>query len=142
MKLGDAGTHLIQSYEKCRLEAFKPTPDDVPTIGWGHTDGVQMGDTCTQAQADAWFLGDVGKAEDCVTHACNEEPTQNQFDAMVSLCYNIGCRAFTHSTLVTLLNNGNIAGAAAQFLKWDLQAGKILQGLENRRETEKALFLT
>jgi len=59
MKIGAKGIELIQSYEKCRLEAYMPTPDDVPTIGWGHIRGVSLGDTCTQEQADAWFLEDI-----------------------------------------------------------------------------------
>ena len=142
MKLGPQGAALIKDYEKCRLSAYLPTADDVPTIGYGHTRGVSMGDTCTQAQADAWFLEDVAWAEDCVNEAVKVELTQQQFDACVSLCFNIGCRGFKTSTLVRKLNEGDVAGASLQFLRWDKQRGKVLAGLTRRRMAEVKLFET
>ena len=140
MKLGPAGIALIKSFEGLRLAAYLPTPEDVPTIGYGHTRAVAMGDTCTQEQADAWFLEDVAWAEDCVTRAVTAELQQNEFDSAVSLCFNIGCKAFSGSTLVKVLNEGDYDGAAAQFLRWNKQAGKTLAGLTRRREAEKELF--
>ena len=140
MILGPQGAALIKDYEKCRLSAYLPTSDDVPTLGWGHTKGVSMGDTCTQAQADAWFLEDVAWAEDCVNEAVKVELTQQQFDACVSLCFNIGCRGFKTSTLVRKLNEGDVAGASLQFLRWDKQRGKVLAGLTRRRMAEAKLF--
>ena len=140
MKLGPQGTSLIQSYETCRLTAYMPTPADVPTIGYGHTRGVAMGDTCTQEQADAWFLEDVAWAEDCVNRAVTAHVSQQEFDACVSLCFNIGCRAFSGSTLVKLLNEADYENAAGEFLKWDKQHGQVLAGLLNRRKAEQELF--
>ena len=142
MKLGPQGTALIQSYEKCVLSAYMPTPHDVPTIGYGHTRGVAMGDTCTQEQADAWFLEDVAWAEDCVRRAVVGLLSQTEFDALVSLCFNIGCKAFSGSTLVKLLNAtpADFDGASAEFAKWDKQHGQVLAGLERRREAERELF--
>ena len=140
MKIGPQGTALIQSYEKCQLEAYMPTANDVPTIGFGHTRAVAMGDTCTQEQADAWFLEDVAWVEDCVNRAVRKLLSQNEFDACCSLCFNIGCRAFSGSTLVKLLNEEDFDTAALEFLKWDKQAGQILAGLLNRRKAEQALF--
>ena len=140
MKLGPQGTALIKSFESCRLEAYLPTPHDVPTLGWGHTRGVAMGDTCTQAEADAWFLEDVAWAEDCVNRAITAQLSQQEYDACVSLCFNIGCRAFSGSTLVKLLNAGDYDGAAAQFVRWNKQAGKELAGLTRRRLAEASLF--
>ena len=140
MNLGDAGKALIQSFEKCWLEAYMPTPHDVPTIGWGHTRGVAMGDTCTQDQADAWFLEDVAWAEDCVNRAITQLLNQQEFDALVSLCFNIGCRAFSGSTLVKDLNALDFDSASAQFLAWDKQHGQVLAGLEKRRKAEQELF--
>ena len=142
MKLGPQGAALIKDYEKCRLSAYLPTADDVPTIGYGHTRGVSMGDTCTQEQADAWFLEDVAWAEDCVNEAVKVELTQQQFDACVSLCFNIGCRGFKTSTLVRKLNDGDYEGASLQFLRWDKQRGKVLAGLTRRRMAEVRLFET
>ena len=140
MKLGSAGEALIKSFEQCRLEAYMPTPHDVPTIGWGKTRGVAMGDTCTQEQADAWFLEDVAWAEECVNKAVTALLSQQEFDACVSLCFNIGCTAFGKSTLVKLLNAGDYDGASDQFRRWDKQDGQVLAGLTKRRAAEAALF--
>ena len=140
MKLGDAGKRLIQGYETCRLKAYLPTPDDVWTIGWGHTHGVKEGDTCTQEEADAWFSEDVAWAEECVNRAVTAQLVQNEFDALVSLCFNIGCHAFSGSTLVKLLNDSDFDAAAKEFRRWNKQGGKELAGLTDRRMKEAKLF--
>ena len=140
MKLGDKGAALIKSYETLQLSAYLPTPDDVPTIGWGHTRGVAMGDTCTLEQAEKWFAEDIAWAEDCVQRAVTAQLTQDEFDALVSLCFNIGCKAFSGSTLVKRLNDGDYDGAADQFGRWNKQAGKTLAGLTRRRNEERNLF--
>ena len=142
MNLGEQGKALIQSYERCELSAYLPTPHDVPTLGWGHTRGVAIGDICTQEQADAWFAEDVAWAEECVNRAVRLLLSQQEFDALVSLCFNIGCPNFSGSTLVKLLNEtpADFDGASAEFLKWDKQHGQVLAGLENRRKAEQELF--
>ena len=140
MKLGPQGISLIKSFEGLRLEAYLPTPDDVPTIGYGHTRAVAMGDTCTPEQAEAWLLEDVAWAEDCVGRAITAQLTQPEFDACVSLCFNIGCKAFSGSTLAKLLNAGDYDEASKQFVRWNKQAGKELAGLTRRRAAEAELF--
>lgn len=140
MKLGAAGAALIKSYEQCRLFAYLPTPQDVPTIGWGHTRGVALGDTCTQEQADSWFLEDVAWAEECVNRSVTSVLEQHEFDACVSLCFNIGCTAFSGSTLVKRLNEDAFDAAAKEFLRWNKQHGKELLGLTRRRKSEQQLF--
>lgn len=140
MRIGPQGVALIKSFEKCELAAYLPTTADVPTIGYGHTRGVAMGDTCTQEQAEAWLLEDLAWAEECVNEHVTAMLTQPEFDACVSLCFNIGCRAFSGSTLVRLLNGGDYNGAAAQFARWNKQAGKELAGLTRRRAAEAELF--
>ena len=140
MKLGEQGKQLIQSFEKCEFTAYKPTPSDVWTLGFGHTRAVGEGDTCTQEQADAWFLEDVAWAEDCVNRAITQLLNQQEFDALVSLCFNIGCRAFSGSTLVKDLNALDFDSASDQFLAWDKQHGQVLAGLEKRRRAEQELF--
>jgi lysozyme len=67
--------------------------------------------------------------------------SQNQFDALVSLAYNIGTNAFKTSTLVKYLNALDFKAAADEFLKWNRGGGKVMKGLVRRRETERALFL-
>lgn len=142
MNIGAAGKALIQSYEKLRLEAYMPTPHDVPTLGWGHTRGVAMGDTCTPEQADAWFLEDIAWAEECVNRAVRAHMQQTEFDALVSLCFNIGCPAFSGSTLVKVLNGGDYDAASEHFKDWNKQNHVELAGLTRRRTAEQELFDT
>jgi len=140
VKISDEGLDLIKSFEGLRLEAYMPTPDDVPTIGHGHTKGVTMGMTCTGLQADQWLREDCAEAEECVNKFVRVPLAQNEFDALVSLTFNIGCGAFKGSTLLKLLNNADFDGASLQFLRWNKQAGKELAGLTRRRLAEKELF--
>ncbi len=140
MNIGPAGIALIKSFEQCRLSAYLPTPNDVPTIGWGTTDGVSLGDTCTQEEADAWFLEDLAWVQDCLDAHIHVPITQHETDALASLCYNIGCEQFRKSTLVRLLNESDFDGAAKQFLRWNKQDGHELKGLTVRREAEQELF--
>lgn len=140
VKLGEAGKSLIQSYEKCELKAYLPTPDDVWTLGWGHTKLVSQGDTCTKEEADQWFLEDIKWVEDCVNKSVTAHINQNEFDALCSLCFNIGCTAFGKSTLVKLLNQADYDGAREQFKRWDKQKGQVVRGLTRRRASEAELF--
>ncbi len=142
MKIGPQGIALIQCYEDCRLAAYLPTADDVPTIGFGHTRNVALGDTCTKEQADAWFLEDIAWVETCVNKAVTASVNQNEYDALCSLCFNIGCGAFGKSTLVKKLNAADYDGAAEQFRVWNKQNHKELAGLTRRRAAEEALFET
>jgi lysozyme len=133
---------FIKSYEQCRLKAYMPTPNDVPTIGWGSTGSdVKLGMTWTQEQADSRFARDLADFAGSV--ARNIDPsktTQKQFDAMVSLAYNIGQAAFKNSTLLRKHQAGDFAGAQAQFGRWNKQAGKVLNGLTRRRAAEAAMY--
>ena len=140
MNLSPEGLAFIKGFEKCRLTAFKPTPEDDWTLGWGHTEGVKKGDTCTQEQADAWLAEDTGWVNDTLNSAITIVVNQSEFDACGSLCYNIGASAFEDSTLVRLLNNGQFDLASQQFARWNKQKGKVLDGLTRRRAAETALF--
>ena len=140
MKLGPQGIALIQSYEKCRLRAYKPTPNDVWTCGWGSTKGVTEATVWTQEQADARFLNDVEWVESCINRCVLVPLTQQEFDSLCSLVFNIGCTAFEKSTLLRLLNSSDYDGASLQFSRWDRQAGQVLAGLTKRRAEEAALF--
>lgn len=141
MQLGVAGKALIQSFEQCKLYAYQDQRG-VWTIGWGHTLGVVPYLTCTQDQADAWFIQDTHAAVNGVLRSLDVAVNQNQFDALVSFTFNVGVGSEAHSTLVRLLNNGDMAGAAAQFLVWDHVNGVVDPGLERRRAAEQALFLS
>ena len=139
------GIDLICGFEGLRLKAY----DDgvgVWTIGFGTTvypNGIRVkkGDTCTEAQAKAYMVYDLKKFESAVNNAVTVPLNQNQFDALVSLTYNIGPSAFSKSTLVKKLNAGDIRGASDQFDVWVNAGGKRMQGLVNRRAKEKEVFL-
>lgn len=141
MNISERGVALIKSFEQCRLVGYLPTPDDVPTIGWGHTGAeVKIGTVWTQEQADQQFTVDVERYEKCVNDTVTAALTQFEFDACVSLCFNIGTGQFKSSTLVKKLNAGDHDGAAAEFRRWNKQAGKELAGLTRRRAAERDLF--
>jgi len=131
----------IKEWEQLRLEAYMPTKNDVPTIGWGHTKDVKMGDVITEEQAQKFLDEDVAWAVRAVNREVTVGLTQNQFDALVSFTFNVGEGAFSKSTLLRKLNAGDYAGAAEQFPRWNKQAGKVLRGLTRRRANEMHMFL-
>lgn len=133
---------LIKKHEGLRLEAYLPTPNDVWTIGYGHTHTTKQGQKITEAQAEALLRKDIKWAEEAVNKSVVVPLTQNQFDALVSFVFNVGAGAFGSSTLLRLLNSKDYEGAANQFLRWNKQKGVALKGLTKRREEERKLFLS
>src|ERR1700675_1072619 len=118
MILGPAGKALIQSFEALRLQAYQDQRG-IWTIGWGHALGVVPYQTCTISDADDWFVHDMQSACNAVMRPSGVPLNQNQFDALVSLCFNIGQGNFGNSTLVKDLNQGHYDQAAEQFLVWN-----------------------
>lgn len=141
MTYSERGLDLTRSFEGCRFGAYLDG-GGVPTIGYGHTKNVRMGDECDMAQAVYWLRCDVQEAVDAVNANVTVPLSQNQFDACVDLVFNIGGSAFSKSTLLRLLNAGDYAGAAKQFERWNKDNGKVVAGLTRRRIAEKELFLT
>lgn len=145
MHVSPSGIDLICNFEGLRLKAY----DDgvgVWTIGFGTTkypNGIRVkkGDTCTLDQAKAYMQNDLKSFEQTVNNTVKVPLNQNQFDALVSLAYNIGSTAFKNSTLVRQLNEENYKAAANQFNVWVNAGGKRMQGLVNRRAAERTLFL-
>lgn len=133
--------NVIKKHEGLRLEAYLPTPNDVWTIGYGHTHTTKQGMKITEAQAEKFLYLDIAWAEEAVNTLVKVRLTQNQFDALVSFVFNVGAGAFSKSTLLRLLNAGDYEGAANQFLRWNKQKGKVLNGLTRRRQEEMELFL-
>ena len=134
------GLALIRQYEGCKLTAYL-CPAKVWTIGWGRTTNVKQGDTCTQAQADAWLNEEYDAFEKKVRALVKVPVTANQLGALVSFAYNVGVGALGSSTLLKLLNAKNYVGAAGQFARWNKAGGKVLAGLTKRRASEAALFV-
>ena len=139
MKISNKGIDLIKHFEGCETEAYL-CPAGVPTIGYGHIKGVQMGDVITEAQAEEMLVEELTEYEnyihDCVTAPLN----QNQFDAMVSWVFNLGVGNLKSSTLLKTLNIGNYRGVPEQIMRWNKAGGKVLEGLTRRRQAAADLF--
>lgn len=142
MKIGKQGLELIKMFEGLRLQAYMPTPIDVPTIGYGHTKTAKMGMKITKAGAEALLKQDLAWVESVVNKNVTATLTQPQYDALCSFVYNLGGTNFKRSTLLKKLNNKAYSEAADELLRWDKQGSKVLSGLTRRREAEKALFLS
>jgi len=136
--LGVSGVALIGLLvaEGYRDKAYIPVAGDVPTIGFGTTQGVRPGDTITVPQALTRATRDVQKFEGAIKSCVKVPLYQYEYDAYVSLTYNIGEGAFCKSTLVKYLNAGRYHEACAQILRWDKFKGQPLRGLTLRREKE------
>jgi lysozyme len=136
---------LIKRFEGCKLACYQDVVG-VFTIGYGHTgEEAVRGSTITQDHAEELLAADIAavaaKVEDSLDPRRVPGVTQNQFDACVSLAYNIGAFAFKRSTLCNAINAGHSIQAAGEFLKWDQAGGKVIPGLLARRDAERALFL-
>ena len=127
----------IAVHESYRGSAYLPTPNDVPTIGFGTTDGVQMGDKITPERALVRLLADADRFQRDLKACVGDVPMhQHEWDAVVSWAYNVGTGAACRSTLVRKLKAGDYPGACAELLKWDKQGGVVLRGLTIRRQAE------
>lgn len=154
MKMSQAGIDLIKEFESCELEAYpdKKTGGDPWTIGWGATGpDIYEGVVWTQEQADERLAKDVEAREAIVNEAVTVDLTQGQFDAMVSIVFNVGygskrrngiikLRSGEPSTLLQKLNDGDYAGAAKEFERWVSPGSNVTNGLKRRRAAELKLF--
>lgn len=131
----------IKHWEQLRLEAYLPTPNDVWTIGWGHTGTAQKGMKITEEEAERLLRADLEWVEVSINKNVEVPLTQLQYDALASFIFNVGAYAFSRSTLLELLNASDYVGAADQLLRWNKQKGKVLKGLTRRREDEREMFL-
>lgn len=122
-------------------KAVIPVPGDVPTIGFGTTEGVKKGDVITPERALVRLLGDADKFSEGVKKCAAVPLYQYEFDAYVSLSYNIGTGAFCNSTLVKKLKTYDYEGACKEILKWDKFKGEPLKGLTHRRQREYKLCM-
>lgn len=138
-QINKAGFDLVRQFEGLRLKAYI-CPAGVLTIGYGSTGPhVKPGMVITSEQADDLLMKDLERFERCV-EANAPVATDNQFSAMVCLCFNIGETAFKGSTLLRLHRDAQYGPAAMQFARWSKGGGKVLSGLVKRRAAEAALY--
>lgn len=126
----------IATHEDYRGDAYVPVPGDMPTIGFGTTQGVKLGDKTTPPRALIALLRDADASAQAVRRCAPVPMYQYEFDAYVSFAYNVGPGAFCKSTLARKLNAGDYTGACAELLRWDKMAGRTLPGLTKRRQAE------
>ncbi len=141
LSLGKYGLELIKSFEGCVLKVYLDAIG-LPTIGYGHL--IKPGESftkITQKGAEDLLKSDAQIFVDGVNKILEVNVTQNQFDALVSIAFNIGLGNLKSSTLLRLINAGDYKGAADQFPRWNKAGGKVLNGLTKRRNAERALFL-
>jgi lysozyme len=147
MQISTKGDALIKGEEKLVLYGYL-CPAGIPTNGWGHTGpDVVLGQPITLATACANYADDKArKAEQPINKLVRVKLTQNQFDALGSLVFNIGAGNFAASTLLRKLNASDYTGAAEQILVWNKGRVngvlEVLPGLVKRRQAEHDLFLT
>lgn len=149
MRTSEAGLAIIKKWEGLKLTAYPdPATGGEPyTIGYGHTylagpPKVSLGMRISAAEASSILKDDLKKFEKSVESLLTRKPNQAQFDAMVSLTYNIGAGNFKKSTVLRKFNAGDIAGAAEAFMLFVKANGKVMKGLVNRRNDERELFLS
>jgi lysozyme len=140
----------IKAWESLRLKAYRDEKG-IWTVGYGSTTGAVPGlvvnalTICTPDQANEWLETKIKAIAADIDYSVTVELNQNQFDALVSLIYNVGSTAFHRSKLLARLNNGD-PDAADEMLDWcfEHRGGQLVKsaGLENRRRAEYTLFHT
>lgn len=143
MKISKQGIDLIKKYEGFKPYAYL-CPAGIVTIGYGHTKGVRLGQTCTEAEAEQFLKEDLEIAEAEVNKVVNEvELTQGQYDSLVSFTFNLGAGNFQTSTLrKKVLNNPADTTIMGEFGKWVYVKGKVSPGLQRRRLEESKLYFS
>ena len=144
MKISKQGIELLKHFESYEMRAYT-CPAGVWTIGWGFTqiNGVRVkkDDILPLKDADKELIKQLRIYENVVKKAIMiKKINQNQYDALVSLCYNIGGSSFRKSSIVKLVNSRNFIGACRIFNLWSNAAGKRSKGLLRRRISERNLF--
>jgi len=144
MKTGQAGIELIKRFEGWRSRAYRDAVG-VWTIGYGHTAKAGaprpvQGMTITKTQGEAILRTDLVKYERAVNNAVKVDLNQNQFDALVSFCYNVGPGNLRKSSVLKRVNDHRFNEVPARLMLWNKAGGRVLRGLTRRRKDEGALF--
>ena len=148
MKLSQDGLAFVAKWEGFRTNPYNDAAGNA-TIGYGHLlhrGRVTAGDHArwdrtTEKSARLILAQDTLSAETAMSKVVKVPISQPQFDALVSLAFNVGNSAVATSTLIRVLNSGNYGDAGKQFLRWNRAGGEIVAGLVNRRRQESKIFL-
>ena len=138
-RISDIGLKKLKEFEGLRKEAYYDAAG-VPTIGYGHTKGVRMGDVISEYWAEMFLKADLYDVEKQVD-SLGLELNQPQFDALVSFAFNLGFYKLKTSTLLkTIKEGGSMRAIKKEFKRWVYAGGQKLKGLERRREWEARRF--
>jgi len=138
-RINDRGVAIVKEFEGLRLCKYKD-PAGIWTICYGHTATAPSHNCLTAQQCEGLLRQDLVKFENCVKAAVKVPLNSNQFSALVSFSFNVGCGAFQGSTLLKLLNQRNYGAVCPELKKWVNGGGRQLPGLVRRRNAECAFF--
>ena len=146
MHINERGIEMVKSFEGLALKPYL-CPANVWTVGYGATVGRDGGpvdpdmEPISEDEAEALLLRDLESSEGWVSRLIKTALTENQYSALTSFTFNVGCGALQRSTLRMKLNRSEYQGAADEFPKWKFANKRILAGLVRRRAAERKLFL-
>ena len=139
MRVSESLIQKLKEFEGLRLIAYRDAAG-VPTIGYGHTKGVKMGDRLTAYWADEMLRKDVAQVAYEVMQL-GVVHTQGQLDALTSFAFNLGIgRLIRSSLLKTIRNGGSMHQIRKEFMRWTYAKGSKLKCLERRRKWEADRF--
>lgn len=158
MKVSEKAIHMIKHHEGVRQKPYR-CPAKLWTVGVGHVLYPEQGKlklderdgfalkiedfrTFSMGEVDAILRADLDRFERGVEKFCPVPLTQGQFDALVSFSFNVGLGTLQRSTLRQKVLRGDMEGASQELLKYCMAGGKVLKGLLNRRNDERAVFLS
>lgn len=141
LSVSQEGIDMIKDFEGFRSHPYT-CPGGALTIGYGTTMKPGEFTSVTKEQAEALLRKSVAGFEKSIKKLVSVPLNQNQYDALVSFTYNVGAGALKRSTLLKKLNSGDYSAAADELLRFTRSNGKVLEGLEKRRQKERGLFLT
>ena len=139
MKTSAEGIALIKKFEGLELDSYQCSAN-VWTLGYGHTQGLAEGASCSEEEAEIILVNALKEFETYVNALVDVELDQNQFDALVAWTFNLGPTNLRTSTLLKKLNAGEYNDVPSEIKRWNRAGGQVLDGLIRRREAEALLF--
>ena len=139
MKISEDGLELIKKFEGCETTAYQDSVG-VWTIGFGHTKGVEEGQTCSIEDAESMLADEMDEYEGYINNMVKVDLQQHEFDALVAWVYNLGPTNLGESTMLKVLNGGQFDRVPDEMNRWTRAGGEILEGLVRRRQAESSMF--
>ena len=139
MKISEDGLELIKKFEGCETSAYQDSVG-VWTIGFGHTKGVEAGQTCSIEDAESMLADEMDEYEGYINNMVKVELQQHEFDSLVAWVYNLGPTNLSESTMLKVLNGGQFDRVPDEMNRWTRAGGEILEGLVRRRQAESLMF--